>query len=135
MIAPRGIVISRDRGRPKSRRTAAASQGCSAYRQGEPVLAGAIPEAAFALTKHWSAPRRCLVPRLGGRMKRRAFFPLLGGAAAACAGAPRAQPERTRLIGALMGGAAGDDAEGKARLAALLRGLAQVGWISGGNLR
>jgi putative ABC transport system substrate-binding protein len=43
--------------------------------------------------------------------------------------------ERVRHIGALMGGAAGDDSEGKSRLAALLQGLAQLGWIDGRNIR
>ena len=69
-------------------------------------------------------------------MRRREFISLLGGAVAAWPASARAQrSERTRLIGALMGGAAGDNAEGRGRLAALLQGLAQLGWTDGRNVR
>jgi putative ABC transport system substrate-binding protein len=40
-----------------------------------------------------------------------------------------------RRIGALMGGAAENDMEGRARSAALLEGLAALGWIDGRNVR
>jgi putative ABC transport system substrate-binding protein len=69
-------------------------------------------------------------------MKRRAFITILGGAAATWPLVARAQqPARMRRIGAIMGGAAENDAEGKARTAAFLQGLAQLGWIDGRNVR
>jgi ABC-type uncharacterized transport system substrate-binding protein len=66
---------------------------------------------------------------------RRDFITLLGGAAAAWPLAARAQqPERVRRIGALMPFTA-DDAEGKAIVAALRRGLQELGWTDGRNIR
>jgi putative tryptophan/tyrosine transport system substrate-binding protein len=68
-------------------------------------------------------------------MKRRDFITLLGGAAAAWPVAARAQQgERVRRIGVLMHLAA-DDPEGQARFAAFLRGLQQLGWTDGRNVR
>src|SRR5215471_4473690 len=68
-------------------------------------------------------------------MKRRAFITLLGGAAAVWPLAARAQQgERMRPIGVLMN-TISDDAEGQARLAAFHRGLQQLGWTVGHNLR
>ena len=72
-------------------------------------------------------------------MKRREFVTLLGGAATASSmlwpRAARAQrPERMRRIGVLLPAAA-DDAEFQARMAALLQGLAQLGWSDGRNVR
>jgi ABC-type uncharacterized transport system substrate-binding protein len=68
-------------------------------------------------------------------MKRRAFITLLGGAAAAWPLGTRAQqPEPLGRIGVLMTTAA-DDPEGQARLAALLQGLQQLGWMNGRNAR
>ena len=67
-------------------------------------------------------------------MRRREFIAGLGGAAASSVSWPfaaRAQ-ERVRRIGVLMGS---DDPEGQARIAAIRQGLAQSGWIDGGNVR
>ena len=66
-------------------------------------------------------------------MKRREFITLIGGAAAGWPLAARAQqPERMRRIGVLMSTAA-DDPEGRARIAAFLGGLQQLGWTHGRN--
>ena len=68
-------------------------------------------------------------------IRRRSFITLLGGAAAAWPLAARAQQgERVRRIGALMYLAA-DDAESPARVAAFARGLQELGWIEGRNIR
>jgi ABC-type uncharacterized transport system substrate-binding protein len=68
-------------------------------------------------------------------MKRRQFITLLGGAAAMCPLAARAQQgERIRRIGVLMYLPA-DDPEGQARLAALVQALKQLGWSDGRNLQ
>ena len=67
-------------------------------------------------------------------MKRREFISLLGAAAAWPLAARAQQPERMRRIAVLMNGAA-KDAEGQARLAALLRGLQDLGWTDGRNVR
>jgi len=68
-------------------------------------------------------------------MKRRGFITLVGGAVAAWPFAAQAQPgERVRRIGVLMSTAA-DDPEGRTRIAALLQGLQQLGWIVGRNVQ
>ena len=68
-------------------------------------------------------------------MRRREFIALVGGAAAALPFAARAQqPERMRRIGVLMNLAA-DDPEGEGRLTAFVRGLQQLGWTEGRNVR
>ncbi|MGC2824385.1 MAG: ABC transporter substrate-binding protein [Pseudolabrys sp.] len=68
-------------------------------------------------------------------MKRREFINLLGGAAAALPLAARAQqPDRMRRIGLLTGGTA-DQSENKARIAAFLLGLQELGWTDGRNLQ
>ncbi len=60
---------------------------------------------------------------------------MLGGAAAAWPLAARAQQaERMRRIGVLSGAAA-DDPDTKARLAAFLQRLQQLGWTDGRNVR
>jgi len=65
-------------------------------------------------------------------VKRREFITLLGGAAAWPLAA-RAQSERVRRIGVLMGVA--DDQEGQARVAALKQGLQELGWTEGRNIQ
>jgi putative tryptophan/tyrosine transport system substrate-binding protein len=68
-------------------------------------------------------------------MRRREFITLLGGAAAAWPRAARAQQrERMRRVGVFAPGTA-DDPEHKARDAAFLQGLSELGWIVGRNLR
>ena len=64
-------------------------------------------------------------------MRRREFITLLGGAAVAWPLAARGQQaERMRRIGVAMS-TAEDDAESKARIAAFLQGLQQLGWADG----
>jgi putative ABC transport system substrate-binding protein len=68
-------------------------------------------------------------------MRRRAFISLIGGAAIAWPFAAHAQQaDRVRRIGVLMNTAA-DDPEGKARNAAFERGLQELGWTDGRNVR
>ena len=67
-------------------------------------------------------------------MRRREFIGLLGGAAAWPL-ATRAQPgERMRRIGVVMSFAAGDP-ESQLRIAAFEKGLRDLGWVEGRNLR
>jgi putative ABC transport system substrate-binding protein len=68
-------------------------------------------------------------------MQRREFITLIGGVAVAWPLAARAQqPERMRLIGVLTGLAA-DDPDAQARYAAFVKGLQQLGWTDGRNVR
>jgi putative ABC transport system substrate-binding protein len=68
-------------------------------------------------------------------MRRREFITLLGGAAAAWPLVASAQQaERIRRIGVLMPFAS-DDVEGKAIVSALQRGLQDLGWTAGQNIR
>jgi putative tryptophan/tyrosine transport system substrate-binding protein len=68
-------------------------------------------------------------------MNRRAFISLLGGATAAWPLAARAQQtERVRRVGVLMSVAA-DGPDGQPRLAAFLKGLQELGWTDGRNVR
>jgi putative tryptophan/tyrosine transport system substrate-binding protein len=68
-------------------------------------------------------------------MRRRDFIALLGSAAAGWPLAARGQQaDRVRRIGVLMNTAA-DDPEGKARNAAFERGLQELGWTDGRNVR
>jgi len=66
-------------------------------------------------------------------MKRREFITLLGGAAAAWPLAARAQAERVRRVGLLMGYPEGD-VEGQASAAAFQRRLEELGWTEGRNV-
>src|SRR5215470_3419184 len=68
-------------------------------------------------------------------MRRREFITLLGGAAAAWPLTTRAQNgERVRHIGVFVD-LTESDPEGQARVAALKRGLQDLGWTEGRNLR
>jgi putative ABC transport system substrate-binding protein len=68
-------------------------------------------------------------------MKRREFITLIGGAVAAWPVAARAQQtERVRRVGVLMSVAA-DGPDGQPRLAAFLKGLQELGWTDGRNVR
>jgi putative tryptophan/tyrosine transport system substrate-binding protein len=68
-------------------------------------------------------------------MERREFITVLGGAVAAWPLAARAQQgERLRRMGVITGTAEGD-LETQARTAALLQGLAQLGWTDGRNMQ
>ena len=70
-----------------------------------------------------------------GKMNRREFITLMGGAAAAWPLAARAQlSEGTRQIGVLMG-LSEDDPDTKARLFELRQSLEKLGWVEGRNLR
>ena len=72
-------------------------------------------------------------------MRRREFITLLGGAATAPAmlwplAARAQQGERMRRVGVHINSPA-DSLEGKARVAAFLQGLQQLGWTEGRNVR
>jgi putative ABC transport system substrate-binding protein len=67
-------------------------------------------------------------------MRRREFITLLGGAAAWPLAARAQQRERVRRIGVLINLTA-DDPEGRARLAAFLEGLRELGWTDGRNIQ
>src|SRR5450631_258523 len=66
-------------------------------------------------------------------MKRRVFIGLVGGAAAWPLAASARQPVGHKRVGILMGTA--DDAEGQARLSAFRRGLQDLNWVEGRNIR
>jgi putative tryptophan/tyrosine transport system substrate-binding protein len=67
---------------------------------------------------------------LGFGMRRREFIAFIGGAAGMLFAARAQQLNRVRRIGVLMGT---DNAEGQSRVQALLKGLADLGWIEGIN--
>ena len=66
-------------------------------------------------------------------MKRREFIALSAAAVAWPLAARAQQTDRMRRIGVLMGVA--DDTEGQARVKALQKGLLELGWIEGRNVR
>jgi putative ABC transport system substrate-binding protein len=66
-------------------------------------------------------------------MKRREFISLIGGAAVAASGPARAQQERVRHIGVLMGYAE-DDPDTQARMKAFREAFEQLGWKDGHNV-
>ncbi len=67
-------------------------------------------------------------------MKRREFIILVGGAAASPLAARAQQPEPVRRIGVLMPGVAADP-ENQNRIEAFERGLHELGWMNGRNMR
>ena len=67
-------------------------------------------------------------------MQRREFITLLGGAAAWPLAARAQQGEPMRRVGVMMPYSEGD-AEGQASVAALQRGLQDLGWTEGRNIR
>jgi putative tryptophan/tyrosine transport system substrate-binding protein len=67
-------------------------------------------------------------------MRRREFITILGGAVAAWPLATRAETQKIRRIGVLMG-LAESDPEGQARIAAFRRTLQERDWMEGGNIR
>jgi len=67
-------------------------------------------------------------------MRRREFIALIGGAAAWPLTANAQRPGRTRRIGVLMGAAA-DEPETRARFAAFVKGLEELGWTDGRNVQ
>jgi putative ABC transport system substrate-binding protein len=72
---------------------------------------------------------------LGAYMQRREFITFLGGAVAGWPLAARAQqPDRVRRIGVMIANAESDP-EGQDRVAAFRRGLQDLGWAEGRNLR
>jgi ABC-type uncharacterized transport system substrate-binding protein len=71
----------------------------------------------------------------GEAMRRREFFTLLGGVAAAWPLAASTQlSDQMRRIGVLMNKVA-SDSQGHARVAAFKQSLEQLGWTDGGNVR
>src|SRR5215510_8205816 len=68
-------------------------------------------------------------------MRRREFIKLFGGVATGWSplAARAQQPERMRLVGVLTGVA--DDPNSRARNAAFVRGLQELGWVDGRNIR
>ena len=68
------------------------------------------------------------------QLKRRELIALIGGAAAFPLVAPAQQPDRKRLIGALMGGMENDPVR-PPQLAAFRGALAKLGWTEASNLR
>jgi putative ABC transport system substrate-binding protein len=67
-------------------------------------------------------------------LRRRSFITLLGGAAVAWPLAARAQSDRVRRVGVLMGGDENDPAA-KPVTSAFTQALADLGWIDGRNVR
>jgi ABC-type uncharacterized transport system substrate-binding protein len=67
-------------------------------------------------------------------MRRREFIALLGGIAVASPARSRAQQRCMRRVGVLMN-LTPDDPESPLRVAALLKGLQEFGWIDGRNLQ
>jgi putative tryptophan/tyrosine transport system substrate-binding protein len=71
---------------------------------------------------------------MSGKLKRRDFITLLGGAAVAWPLAAQAQQSGMRRVGIVMPFAKGDS-EGEARIRAFKQELAKLGWTDGGNVQ
>jgi putative ABC transport system substrate-binding protein len=69
-----------------------------------------------------------------GRLKRRDFIAVIGGAAAWPLAARAQQGDRARRVGVLVASPA-DDSEFQARMAAFNEGLTRLGWTEGRNVR
>ena len=67
-------------------------------------------------------------------MKRRAFIALVGAAAAAASSPARAQADRVRHVGILMGYAE-DESDTRSRVAAFTEAFEQLGWKDGRNVQ
>jgi putative ABC transport system substrate-binding protein len=67
-------------------------------------------------------------------MRRRKFIALIGGAAVWPLAARAQQGERVRRLG-IIAGAAAEELETKARIAAFLQELKHLGWDEGRNVR
>jgi putative ABC transport system substrate-binding protein len=67
-------------------------------------------------------------------MRRREFITLVGGAAVAWPKAVHAQPAPLRRVGIFMD-LSEQDPEGQARVAAFRKGLQELGWMEGRNVR
>jgi putative ABC transport system substrate-binding protein len=76
-------------------------------------------------------------PAMTVGLHRREFITLLGGAAVTASplAARAQQPESMRRIGMISGGAAPDDPDTQANVAAFLQVLQQLGWTDGRNVR
>jgi putative ABC transport system substrate-binding protein len=75
-----------------------------------------------------------LSPKLGTDMRRREFITIIGGAAAWPLAARAQQGERVRRVGMLLPATA-DDSEYPMLVNAFVRGLQQLGWTDGRNIR
>ncbi|MBR0712683.1 ABC transporter substrate-binding protein [Bradyrhizobium liaoningense] len=68
-------------------------------------------------------------------MQRREFISLLGGVAAWPLAARAQQNDRVKRIGVLVAATTEHDPESEARVAAFRRGLEELGWVDGRNIR
>ena len=107
------------------------SPACADLRLSNPVLMPQQPWRDVPCSNTNS--KRFWLPRQG-QMRRRDFIALFGGAAATWPLAARAQAERVRRIGVLMGLDA-NDLVGQSEVRALKEGLQELGWIEGRNLQ
>src|SRR5262249_9023045 len=148
MVWYRSLYAPRTGGAYDSHHRTAGIAGCT-WRRGDRVAARARRPASGAVHQvrvhHQHANGQSTRPRSAGaatrhrgrgdRVKRREVITLIGGAAAAWPLAAGAQQgERMRRIGILMGYAESDPVA-QARVAELRRGLQELGWTEGRNVR